>query len=228
MNFRAGRIHSFVICGLALSAAMLGYLSVSVDIEVPKREDHSYNAVQVDGCYQIFDQAILDRPGCYVLRNDVLVKNGSDEFLLIRSDDVDLDLNGKTVAGVGEGSTQAGIYVAGGDGIIIRNGTIKDFMFGVRGEADEKGNPLETIVIENIDIADASIIGIKLDAADVSLVDVRVNSRNDATDSQWRYLFDISVDAARCLYSQTGARADPKPEDNPSLIRLPADCRRTD
>ncbi len=228
MSSRAGRIHLVVICGLSLSAAVLGYLSTSIDIEVPKREDHPYKAIQVNGCYQIFDRAYLDRPGCYVLQNDVLVANGSEGFLFIHSENVDLDLNGKTVVGTAESSTQAGIYVGGGDGIVIRNGTIRGFMFGIRGEAGEDGSRLENIAIKNVNVAGASTIGIKLDAADVSLIDVGVESRKEAIDSKRQYLFDISVDAVRCLYSQTAARVDHKTDDDPSLIRLPADCRKTD
>lgn len=181
MIFGASRIHLFVICGLSLSAIVLGYLSLSVKFDVPKRKDHPYKAVQLNGCFQIFDRAYLDRPGCYVLRNDVFVENGSEGFLSIFSDNVDLDLNGKTVAGAGAISTQAGIDVGSGDGIIIRNGTIKDFMFGIRRETGPTGDRLEKIAIKNIDIANASIIGIKLDAVDVSLIDVRATSQKDAT-----------------------------------------------
>jgi hypothetical protein len=228
MNVRASSIHLFVICGLSVSALVLGYLSLSVKFDVPKRKDHPYKAVQVDGCYQIFDRAYLDRPGCYVLRNDVFVENQIEGFLSIYSDNVDLDLNGKTVSGPGAISTQAGIYVGGGDGIIIRNGTIKDFMFGIRGETGPSGDRLEKIAVKNIEIANASIIGIKLDAVDASLIDVRATSQRDATDSQQQYLFDISVDATNCSYIQTAAHFHRKTLERPSLIRLPADCRKAD
>lgn len=219
------RIHFTVICGLLLSAVVFGFLSVSVDIKVPQPKDHPYKSAQVDGCYQIFDRAYLDRPGCYVLRNDVFVESGSEGFLYLDSDNIDLDLNGNSVTGGGATSTQAGIYVAGGNGVTIRNGSIKDFMFGIRGETGPNGRALENITVQNIVVYDPSIIGIKLDAADVRLVNVNVNSDKAAADARGRqYLFDISVDATRCFYSRMGSRLHQKFTKSLPKIRLPDNC----
>ncbi|SOE17800.1 hypothetical protein SAMN05877838_2704 [Hoeflea halophila] len=177
-----------------------------------------------DGCYQVFGPAILDRPGCYTVQEDITFEKDTEYLVYIKASDVTVDLNGKTVSGTGQSSVQSGIYIESGDNVKIKNGTVKGFMFGIRGEEGIDGEPLGSVIVENVRVADASLIGIKVVSSKVSLRGTVVTSSDGPEPKKYDYLFDYLIEADECHLKPAGnaplldaATPDPR-------VRLPADC----
>ncbi|MBK9164017.1 MAG: hypothetical protein IPM21_08900 [Acidobacteria bacterium] len=70
----------------------------------------------------------IDRPGRYVLRNDLRV--GSGDAITIRSSDVTLDLRGYAVT-TGSPGTGTGIRILGASGVEVKNGIVGGFNMNV-------------------------------------------------------------------------------------------------
>lgn len=183
-----------------------------------------------DGCYQIFGSAVLDRPGCYILQEDIKIEKRNGFFLYIKSSDVAVDLNGKTVTGPGQFSLHSGVFIKGGENIIIKNGTIKDFMFGIRADdgVDKKridDEPLKSVYIENVDVVNASIFGIILKVEEVFL---RENSvfrvLSEQEDIKYDYIYDIYVESKYCYYKAANKIEKKESEKKIPLIVLPKNC----
>lgn len=177
-----------------------------------------------NGCFMVFRNSVLDRPGCFELQEDVTLDRDNDYFLWIKSSDVKVDLKGKTVTGPGQSSTQSGIYIEGGDNISISNGSIAGFMFGIRGEPSAAGEPLKQIQLKNLKVSNASLIGVKLIADDVNIENTNVEAPKEVENRKYDYVFDVSVEAQTCSYG-TGKRRIPtgKPGKEP-LVNLPDHC----
>jgi hypothetical protein len=177
-----------------------------------------------NGCFMLFRSAVLDQPGCFELQEDVAFEGDNDYFLLIKSSDVQVELNGRTVTGPGQSSTQSGIYIEGGDNISISNGSIGGFMFGIRGEPSAAGEPLKKVQLKNLNVSNASLIGVKLIADDVTIDNTYVEAPKEVENRKYDYVFDVSVEAKACSYSEgRGARVSGQRLENP-LVRLPDHC----
>ncbi|MFN7093542.1 MAG: hypothetical protein ACK4P4_23695 [Allorhizobium sp.] len=177
-----------------------------------------------NGCYMLFSKAVLAQPGCFELQEDVAFENNDDYFLLIKSSDVRVDLKGKSVTGPGQSSTQSGIYIEGGDNISISNGSIGGFMFGIRGEPSVAGEPLKYVQLKDLKVTNASLIGVKLIANEVSIDNTDVEAPGDSENRIHDYIFDVSIEAQTCFYNN-GKRRKPlgRPADG-SRVRLPDHC----
>jgi len=177
-----------------------------------------------NGCFMLFRSAVLDQPGCFELQEDVAFEGDNDYFLLIKSSDVHVELNGWTVTGPGQSSTQSGIYIEGGDNISISNGSIAGFMFGIRGEPSAAGEPLKKVQLKNLNVSNASLIGVKLIADDVTIDNTYVEAPKEGENRKFDYVFDVSVEAKVCSYSDgKGAGVSGQRLENP-LVRLPDQC----
>lgn len=178
---------------------LVGVTGFSLLAPVDKRAEPYQNRLE-NGCFMLFGTAMLDRPGCFELQEDVTVKDGDDYFLWIKSAGVHVDLKGKTVTGPGQSSRQSGIYIEGGDDISISNGSVAGFMFGIRGEASSSGKTLGQVHIENMRISNSSVIGVKLVADNVTMRNTQVQAPAEASGRQFDYLKDISIEAKSCSY----------------------------
>jgi len=112
----------------------------------------------------------ITQPGTYVLQSD-LVTSGNG--IVIQSDNVTIDLNGFTITGSSDASTQAfGISAFDYSNITISNGSIDGFFYGIylsdivaskSSEADfDDGNHL----IDNVTITNSTFRGIRVEGLD--------------------------------------------------------------
>nr|CAD6596093.1 hypothetical protein RTCK_00209 [Rhizobium sp. TCK] len=178
-----------------------------------------------NGCYMLFGSAVIDEPGCFELQEDVVFDGDDDYFLVIRSSDVRIDLKGNMVTGPGQSSTQSGIYIDGGDNIDISNGSLGGFMFGIRGETSAAGETLEGVKLRKLNITNASLVGVKLIADDVSIENIHVETPQGAENRKYDYVLDIDVEALSCSYRGSQQNSSSDHDRNEPLVRLPENCR---
>jgi hypothetical protein len=177
-----------------------------------------------NGCFMLFGTAVLDEPGCFELQEDVAFEGDNDYFLLIKSSDVRVDMNGKMVTGPGQSSTQAGIYIEAGDNISISNGSIGSFMFGIRGEPSAAGEPLKQVQLKNLKVSNASLIGVKLIADEVDIDNTYVEAPKEVENRKYDYVFDVSVEAKTCKYGESKVKTVSMQRPDSPLVRLPDNC----
>ena len=74
----------------------------------------------------------ISAPGAYCLTADITTAMTSGTAITINANSVTLDLNGHKLAGnAGVGTLTSGITAAGRKYIVVRNGTIRGFLYGV-------------------------------------------------------------------------------------------------
>lgn len=207
-----------------LSSIDRSLATIAMSISPVDKNRSPYRNRLKDGCYQVFGPAVLDQPGCYTVQEDITFEKDTDYLVYIKASDVTVDLNGKTVTGTGQSSVQSGIYIESGDNIKIRNGTVKDFMFGIRGEEGIDGEPLESVIVENVRVANASLIGIKVVSSKVSLRGTSVTSSDSPEPKQYQYLFDYLIEADECHIRPGGAASLQGTMAPGPRVMLPADC----
>jgi hypothetical protein len=110
--------------------------------------------------------ARIERPGHYCLRNGQeysLLRH--EDGITVAADNVTIDLMGATLRGHGKDDTiSAGIYSPGYRNLVVSNGTISGFMFGVRyDEAPPGRNGGGTLVFRDLIIRDSGFRGIYVD-----------------------------------------------------------------
>jgi hypothetical protein len=87
----------------------------------------------IEGSTRSVSTLAIRNPGYYYLSGNRIANTTG---ILIESDDVTVDLMGFTLSGqLRAGSEQAGIHLNGRKNVEIRNGTIKDFYWGIREES---------------------------------------------------------------------------------------------
>jgi len=111
---------------MPLSAALL-LLSLSAQARVADREDE-VRALEVSSSpqHRLRRPIVIDKPGKYVLRNDI---HAADLAILIRADQVTLDLDGHAL--FGPGGKGVGIRVEDASSVAVRDGSIGWFGTGV-------------------------------------------------------------------------------------------------
>jgi hypothetical protein len=99
--------------------------------------------------------------GIYCLTSDLISSAASGNVITINANNVVLDLNDHRVSGFGAGSgTQAiGIYANQEADVIVRNGTVRGFYYGVRLD-DTSGTTSSEYIIENIRASKNTYYGI--------------------------------------------------------------------
>ncbi len=81
--------------------------------------------------YPVSGPMTITQPGIYVLQQDIIY-NGDGAAITINASNVTLDLNGYQIIGPGTSSNTAiGVYARNRDQIMIRNGTVRGFMYGI-------------------------------------------------------------------------------------------------
>lgn len=82
------------------------------------------------GTRPIGQVATIDRPGSYVLSQDIRLNAARPVAITIKADGVTLDLNGRQIMGPG-GKLGTGILVEGVRGVEVKNGALSYLAFGV-------------------------------------------------------------------------------------------------
>jgi nitrous oxidase accessory protein NosD len=111
------------------------------------------------------DQVEIEEPGSYSLPAD------RAKPLVIRSNDIHLDLAGHRIAGCGDLNTQeAGIYITHGcTRVTVTNGTVTGFMYGVLADDGAQGLRCSGISVSRMTCLDNTFRGIMLYARDSSI-----------------------------------------------------------
>lgn len=89
----------------------------------------------------------IEAPGCYRLTADLTVSNPRDTGIVIRYGNVRLDLNGhriSTARNVAPEGVAIGIGIIGAKNVVVENGHIDGFLYGVRAD------PLGKLASENL------------------------------------------------------------------------------
>ncbi len=157
-----------------------------------------------NGCFRLYGAAILDRPGCFELHEDLVLRRPNAYFLYIKSSNVTVDLKGNTIKGPGKESISGAILVEAGDNVRIQNGHISQFMYGIRVEPGLAKPSPGSIYIEDIEVIDASVIGIRLQSSQSFLKNISVSRSNKAGEiRKFNYLYDVLIDSTT---ARTGRR----------------------
>ncbi|EDQ34830.1 hypothetical protein HPDFL43_01495 [Hoeflea phototrophica DFL-43] len=201
----------------------VGVISFLLMAPINKRASPYWHELD-NGCFMLFATAVLDQPGCFELQEDVVLEGDNDYFLYINSSDVQVNLKGKAVTGPGQSSTQSGIYINGGDNIKIANGSIAGFLFGIRGEPTSDGEPIRRLMLSNLKVSDASLIGITLDVNEVSMSGITVIAPQEVQNKKYDYFVDIRVNAQTCYYEQDWHEAESLKPPRTQILALQADC----
>lgn len=113
---------------------------------------------------------IIKNPGCYILEQDVFIKEPGQNAISIQTNDVKLDLNYHMINGPhllkGWGN---GIYANKVNNINIKNGTISGFLYGVKIEGGDSGENSNSISINDMIITNNYFRGILVEAQDARI-----------------------------------------------------------
>jgi hypothetical protein len=97
----------------------------------------------------------INAPGAYCLTVDLSTPIATGSAITINSNSVTLDLNGRKLAGsAGSGTEANGVLVNGRRFVVVKNGTIRGFMYGVYVQAagaafdTSVGNIVEALILE--------------------------------------------------------------------------------
>lgn len=90
-------------------------------------EDHGacFAVTPCLGCQRHRLPIVVDRPGSYRLCRDLAVHDASTTAILVKADDVTIDLDGHTISGPGAAGTGVGISADGQSGLTVLNGTVR-------------------------------------------------------------------------------------------------------
>lgn len=221
MSKTAKNIELYFATFLILTIGVVGFW---VFAPHDKRGDPYWNRL-ANGCFMLYGAAILDRPGCFELHKDLVLGRPNDYFLYIKSSNVSVDLKGFTIDGPGRDSISAAILVEAGDNVRIQNGRISQFMYGIRVEPGVAKPSPGAIYIKDIEVIDASVIGIKLQSDQAFLRGISVSrSQNEGEIEKFKYLYDILVSSANCDYKAAKPSTDQVVTKQTPTTALPDSC----
>ena len=84
-----------------------------------------------DGCTVIDRRTTISAPGRYCLANHIIVDAENLSGIVIASDDVTLDLNGRTIVNALPTTFGSGVRADGVDNLVVENGKVHNFLNGV-------------------------------------------------------------------------------------------------
>ena len=84
-----------------------------------------------DGCTAIDRRTTISAPGRYCLANHIIVDAENRPGIVIASDDVTLDLNGRTVVNALPTTFGSGVRADGVNNLVVENGKVHNFLNGV-------------------------------------------------------------------------------------------------
>jgi hypothetical protein len=113
----------------------------------------------------------IETPGCYLLTNDIDYKDG--DAIIIKSDDVSLDLGGHILRGSGDvKGTRNGIYANDVQRLTVKNGAIEGFFYGIR---VDPGEHAQSVAVEKIEARKNTFRGIVIQAENARVIGNRVS-----------------------------------------------------
>ena len=107
---------------------------------------------------------IITKSGCFYLKNDIMINDTSTNAITIRANDVTLNLAGFQV--IGPKSTigsNAGVYGSNLKNILIENGIISNFLYGIRIDGEDVST---RITISKIEALGNYFRGVRIDASE--------------------------------------------------------------
>ena len=114
--------------------------------------------------------ASITKPGCYLLNSDWVLTEPNVDGIVIKANDVRIDLNGHVIKGFkSPSSTSNGIYGDSIKNIIIENGTIDGFFYGIRLDGKYGGGRHSGIYIKGVNVIDSYFRGIMVESSGVKL-----------------------------------------------------------
>ncbi len=170
-RFTSSERHSTFTCSLdsssfeeCVSPRQYSGLSTGGHVFRVRATDRAGNTDPTPAEYSWTIQAPPPGPGIQVSCGQVLTKStvvGNDlseceEGLVVGSNNITIDLNGHVIDGKGLG---VGIRNDGFDGVTVKNGTVKDFDYGVQLNAGTERNVVETLGLDANEIAGAYVDG---------------------------------------------------------------------
>lgn len=117
----------------------------------------------------------IERPGCYKVQKDLVLSSLAANGILIKSNHVQLDLNKHIILGpLSANGSGAGVYANAVDDVVIMNGTVRGFLYGIRIDGGSLGDDSRNTVITNISVEDNFFRGIAIEAENAVISDNKI------------------------------------------------------
>lgn len=115
---------------------------------------------------------VIESAGCYRLTEDLPLRDPAGTGVLIRSNNVRLDLGGHRINGTldlhGSG---VGVSAQGVHDVVVENGAVSGFMYGLRIE-ERKGHPIERFTLRKVIVEGNTFRGALMEGGQISVEDV--------------------------------------------------------
>ncbi len=116
----------------------------------------------------------IESAGCYRLTEDLALRDPAGTGVLIRSNNVRLDLGGHRISGTSDlHGWGVGISAQGVHDVVVENGAVSGFMYGLRIEK-RKGRPTERFTLRNVSVEDNTFRGALMEGVQISVEGVVV------------------------------------------------------
>lgn len=120
---------------------------------------------------------IISSPGNYCLTKDLINNVPAASAIIIMSDNVSIDLTKHQLIATGiKESSSAGVEAFGHSNIVVKNGTIKNFMYGVRIQdtnleklKDNTSGVMQNIQVNNVVFESSKFRGVYIQAKNVQI-----------------------------------------------------------
>lgn len=155
------------------------------------------NAFIGPDCMELVPPAIIEKSGCYRVVKDYSVVADADFGITVFASHVKLDLNGHKISGSGPKSTAAGVHAIGVERITIQNGTLRDFLYGVRIDPSAEQKVIEATV-RGVHVAQGTARGIHVAAENVTVEGSRVEHLSGYSGWPASHTIGIEVAASQC------------------------------
>lgn len=116
----------------------------------------------------------IESAGCYRFTEDLALADPAGTGVLIRSNNVRLDLGGHRIKGTSDlRGAGVGISAQGVHDVIVENGAISGFLYGLRIE-ERRGRPTERFTLRNVTVEGNTFRGAHIEGMQIAVEDVVV------------------------------------------------------
>lgn len=147
--------------------------------EILKNRISGFAQASLSACFSIGALPyVIEHSGCYIVRNDLRYDGLSGVGIWLRTGDVHLDLGGYRVNGSSGPTTSAvGIHSEqSGKNIVIENGTVSGFLYGVRVSAGPNKQLTDRFVLRNVALLKNGFRGAMIEGTNTLIENVKVES----------------------------------------------------
>jgi hypothetical protein len=148
---------------------------------------------QVD-CTPVRGAQIVRESGCYRLESDIVVDKPGLPGLALYADRVTIDLAGHRIRSAVPPNTAAGIHAIGVRSLVIRDGAIEGFLFGIKAEPAPGQKPPDRVTVRAVTIDGAAARGIYIKARRATIENATV--RNVTGVAAWSGEHAIAIELA--------------------------------